>query len=75
MQQPAHQKMSQLFDMIDASGSGSISKTQFQQAFQAMNPPAKFQAMGADQIWAKLDSSGTGSVSRQDFVSTMKGLP
>lgn len=68
------QKMTGLFDQIDGSGSGSITKAQLEQAFQTLNPPPSFQAAGADAIWAKLDPSGTGSVSKSDFVSTMTGL-
>ncbi len=68
------QKMSDLFDQIDTSGSGSITKAQFEQAFQQLNPPPSFQAAGADTIWNKLDPNGTGSVSKQDFVGTMSGL-
>jgi len=69
---PPQQKMSDLFDSIDTSGSGSITKSQFEQAFQSKNPPAVFQKQGADAIFAALDPSGTGSVSKQDFVSGMK---
>ncbi len=65
------QKMTALFDKIDTSGSGTITKAQFEQAFQTMNPPKAFQQAGADAIWAKLDPNGTGSVSEQDFVSGM----
>ncbi len=65
------QKMSNLFDKIDTSGSGTITKAQFEQAFQTMNPSKGFQQAGADAIWAKLDPNGTGSVSKQDFVSGM----
>ncbi|HVU36260.1 MAG TPA: EF-hand domain-containing protein [Opitutaceae bacterium] len=65
------QKMSDLFAQIDTSGSGSISQSQFDQAFQTLNPPPSFQAAGADSVWAKLDPNATGSVSKQDFVSTM----
>jgi Ca2+-binding EF-hand superfamily protein len=71
---PPQQKMSSLFDSIDISGSGSITQSQFEQAFQTQNPPAVFQQQGAAAIFAKLDPSGTGSVSKQDFVSTMSGL-
>jgi len=71
---PPSQKMSNLFDAIDTSGTGSISESQFSQAFQTLNPPAVFQAQGANAIWNALDPSGTGSVSKQDFVSTMKSL-
>ncbi len=66
--------MSDLFDQIDSSGSGSISKSQFEQAFQTLNPPGSFQKAGADAIWSKLDPNGTGTVSKQDFVNTMTTL-
>lgn len=68
------QKMSDLFQKIDTGGSGSITKAQFEQAFQNTNPPAGFKAMGADAIFNKLDPNGTGSVSKQDFVNGMKTL-
>ena len=71
---PPQQKMSDLFDSIDSSGSGSITKSQFDQALQSKNPPAVFQKQGADAIFAALDPNGTGSVSKQDFVSGMKQL-
>jgi len=65
------QKMTNLFDQIDTSGSGSISQSQFDQAFQQLNPPASFQAAGADAVWSKLDPTGSGTVSKQDFVKGM----
>lgn len=71
---PPQQKMSNLFDSIDTSGSGSITQAQFDQAFQSKNPPAVFQKQGADAIFAALDPGGTGSVSRQDFVSGMSKM-
>jgi hypothetical protein len=71
---PPQQKMSNLFDSIDTSGSGSITQSQFEQAFQTQNPPAVFQNQGAQAIFASLDPSGSGSVSKQSFVSTMSGL-
>jgi EF-hand domain pair len=71
---PPQQKMSNLFNSIDTSGSGSITQAQFDQAFQTQNPPAVFQKQGADAIWASLDPSGSGTVSKQDFVSTMSKL-
>jgi hypothetical protein len=37
---PPQQKMSNLFDSIDTSGSGTITQSQFEQAFQTKNPPA-----------------------------------
>lgn len=71
---PPQQKMSDLFDSIDSSGSGSITQSQFEQAFQTKNPPAVFQKQGADAIFAALDPGGTGSVSKPDFVAGMKKL-
>ncbi len=71
---PPQQKMSSLFNSIDTSGSGSITQSQFEQAFQSKNPPGVFQKQGADAIFAALDPNGTGSVSKQDFVSTMSKL-
>jgi Ca2+-binding EF-hand superfamily protein len=71
---PPQQKMSSLFDSIDTSGSGSITQSKFEQAFQTKNPPAVFQKQGADAIFASLDPTRSGSVSKQDFVSTMSGL-
>jgi hypothetical protein len=74
MRMPPAQKMATLFDKIDAAGSGSITKAQFEQAFQSMSPPKGFQQLGADAIWAKLDPNGSGSVSKQDFVGNMTGI-
>jgi Ca2+-binding EF-hand superfamily protein len=68
------QKMSNLFDSIDTSGSGSITQSQLEQAFQTKNPSAVFQNQGAGAIFVLLDPNGAGSVSKQDFVSTMSGL-
>jgi hypothetical protein len=66
--------MSSLFDKIDTSGSGSITQAQFDQAFQAFNPPAVFQNQGSAAIFAALNPNGAGSVSKQDFVKGMSGL-
>jgi len=71
---PPQQKMSSLFDKIDSNGAGSITQTQFDQAFQALKPPAVFQQQGSDAIFSALDPSGTGSVSKQDFVAGMSKL-
>lgn len=74
MRMPPNQKMSNLFSAIDTSGSGSVSQSQFNQAFSTMNPPGVFKAQGASAIWNQLDPNHTGSVSKQDFVNTMKQL-
>jgi hypothetical protein len=74
MRMPPAQKMANVFAQIDTSGSGTISKSQFEQSFQNLKMPQAFKAMGADAIFAKLDPNGTGSVSKQDFVDGMKSL-
>jgi hypothetical protein len=71
---PPQQKMTNLFNQIDSNGSGSISQDQFDQAFQALNPPNVFKQQGPDAIFAALDPSGSGSVSKSDFVSGMSQL-
>lgn len=74
MRMPPSQKMSNLFQQIDTGSTGSITKAQFEQAFQTLNPPPAIKAMGADAVFSKLDSNGTGSVSRQDFINGMKSI-
>jgi Ca2+-binding EF-hand superfamily protein len=74
MRMPPQQKMSNLYSQIDTGGAGSITQPQFNQAFQTLNPPAVFQAAGANTVWNALDPAGTGQVSRQDFVNGMKNL-
>lgn len=68
---PPAQKMFDLFSQIDASGSGSITKTQLELAFNTLNPPHGFKSMGVDAVFAKLDPNGTGSVSKVDFKNGM----
>lgn len=65
------QKMTNLFDKIDAMGSGSITKDQLTQSLQSNKAPSSFQTIGIDKLWAQLDPSGTGQVSKQDFTSKM----
>ncbi len=74
MRAPPAQKMTNLFNKIDTSGSGSISKSQFMQAFQTMKPTSGFVAMGASAVYAALDPTQSGSVSKQSFVSGMTNL-
>ncbi|MDD2916151.1 MAG: EF-hand domain-containing protein [Gallionella sp.] len=71
MYMPPAQKMFDLFSQIDTSGTGSISKAQFELAFNTLNPPAGFKAMGSDAVFAQLDPKGTGAVTKQDFKNGM----
>jgi hypothetical protein len=68
------QKMTTLYNKIDTGVTGSITQSQFNQAFQTQNPPAAFKSAGANAVWNALDPKGTGQVSRQDFVNGMKSL-
>lgn len=74
MRMPPQQKMSDLFQLIDTSGTGSITRSQFENAFNNMNTPSAFKAIGLDAAWAKLDPSGSGQVSKQDFIAAMKTM-
>jgi Ca2+-binding EF-hand superfamily protein len=74
MHMPPAQRMSQLFQKIDPNGTGSITKAQFESAFQSLNPPSRLKSLGADAIFSKLDPNNTGSVSKQDFVNGMKNV-
>lgn len=71
---PPAAKMTSLFNKIDRSGSGSITKSQFFQAFNTMRPTAGFKAMGADAVFSALDPYNSGSVSQSNFVAGMTNL-
>jgi hypothetical protein len=70
----SHQKINSLFQKIDSSGSGRITKAQFEQAFNKLGLPSSIQDIGQDAAFRKLDPSGTGSVSKQDFIRGMQVL-
>ena len=74
MRMPPTQKMANLFQQIDTGNTGSITKAQFEQAFQTLKTPASFKTQGADAVFSKLDPNGTGSVSKQDFINGMKAM-
>jgi len=71
---PPAQKMANLFSKIDASGSGSISESQFRQAFQTMNPTSGFTSMGPSAVFSALNPSVTGMVTKSNFVQGMTQL-
>jgi Ca2+-binding EF-hand superfamily protein len=71
MRMSPQQKYANIFAQIDTSGSGSITKSQFEQAFSSLKMPPSFRKQGADATFAQLDPNGTGSVSKQDFVNGM----
>ncbi|MCW6512823.1 EF-hand domain-containing protein [Lichenifustis flavocetrariae] len=71
---PPAQKMASVYSQIDTSGTGSISKSQFTQAFQTMKPTWGFRAMGADAVFQALGPNSSGNVSQKDFVQGMTSL-
>jgi len=74
MPMPPARKMATLFSQIDTAGTGSITQSQFNQAFQSTNPPAGFRAMGASAVFQSLNPSSSGTVSQQNFVQGMTQL-
>jgi hypothetical protein len=68
------QKISNLFQQIDSSGTGRITKAQFEQAFNKLSLPASVKGIGSEAAFSKLDPSGTGVVSKQDFIKGMESL-
>jgi Ca2+-binding EF-hand superfamily protein len=70
----AQQKISSLFQQIDSSGSGRITKAQFEQAFNKLNLPASVKGIGLDAAFSKLDPSGSGVVSKQNFILGMQSM-
>ena len=66
------QKLASLFSSIDTAGTGSITKSQFEDAMKTADLPPSLQGKSADAIWTQLDPGGTGAVSKQDFISGMQ---
>jgi Ca2+-binding EF-hand superfamily protein len=59
-----------LFNQIDSSGGGSITKSELESAVTA----AGGTTASADALYAKLDPNGTGSVSESQFANTVQSL-
>ncbi len=70
----APDSIASLYRQIDTAGTGSITRSQFQQAFANTAPPAAIKAMGVEAAFKKLDPQGTGVVTRQDFIKGMSNL-
>lgn len=60
-----------LFNEIDTSGSGSITKSQVEQAVTT----AGGTTAAADALYADLDPNNTGSVTEQQFSQNLPPLP
>lgn len=74
MRMPPQQQFSNLFSMVDSSGTGSITKSQLSGFMDSAKTPAVFRNAGVDAVWSQLDPSNSGSVSKDQFVSTMTNL-
>jgi Ca2+-binding EF-hand superfamily protein len=59
-----------LFNKIDASGDGSITKSELENAVTA----AGGTTASADALYSELDPNGTGSVSESQFANTVQSL-
>ena len=70
----SQQKIANLFQQIDSSGTGHITKSQFEQAFSKLNLPASVKGVGLEAAYKKLDPSGTGVVSKKDFIAGLESL-
>lgn len=68
------QKLSGLFQQIDTTGSGRITKAQFEHAFDKLTLPASVKEMGKEDVYKNLDPSGSGTVTKQDFIQGMAPL-
>jgi hypothetical protein len=67
-------KFASLFDKLDTTDSGTVSKDQFTSAFSSLKMPASFRKAGADTVFSQLDPNNTGAVSKQSFVDGMMSL-
>jgi Ca2+-binding EF-hand superfamily protein len=67
---PSGQLAQSLFSQIDTSGSGSITKSELEQAVTN----AGGTTAAADALYAKLDPNNTGSVTEQQFAQTLSQI-
>ena len=68
------QKINNIFQQIDSSGTGRITKAQFEKAFNELSLPESIKGIGKDAAFSKLDPSGSGVVTKQDFIRGMQAL-
>ena len=70
----SQQNINNLFQQIDSTGTGRITKAQFEQAFNKLNLPEAIKGIGQDAAFNKLDPKGSGVVSKQEFIRGMHAL-
>jgi Ca2+-binding EF-hand superfamily protein len=64
-------KASSLFDQMDVTGIGSVSRNQFARNFKSLNLPSGIKSLGADKVFSALDASGKGAIGKKEFSSGM----
>ena len=64
---PSGQLAQSLFSQIDSNGTGSITKSELEQAVTSAGGTTQ----AADALYAQLDPNNTGSVSEQQFAQTL----
>ncbi|WP_237151635.1 EF-hand domain-containing protein [Oryzibacter oryziterrae] len=67
-------KFASLFDKLDTTDSGTVTKDQFTAAFSSLKMPPSFRKAGADAVFSQLDPNNSGQVSKQAFVDGMMSL-
>ena len=73
---PPQQKMSNLFDSIDTSGSGSITQSQFEQAFQTKTPCRRGQGAAPEtSAIGSSSQSGPGLMERRSALTDAHSAP
>jgi Ca2+-binding EF-hand superfamily protein len=68
------QKLNSLFQQIDTSGKGHITKVQFEQSFSKLSLPISVKEIGQDGVLKKLDPNGTGIITKPEFIQRMASL-
>ncbi len=68
------QKLNNLYQQIDTTGKGQITKVQFEQSFNKLSLPASVKDMGQEGVLKKLDPNGTGVITKPEFIQRMAPL-
>ena len=68
------QRLGNLFQQIDMYSTGSISKSQFEQAFNRINLPAPVKELGADAVLSKIAPDNAEIITKKEFVSGLESI-
>jgi Ca2+-binding EF-hand superfamily protein len=70
----SQQRLNNLFQQIDTTGKGHITKAQFEQAFNKLSLPAAVKDLGPEVVLNKLDPNGAGIITKPEFMQRMEPL-